>query len=163
MPIRYSLGRKTIKQGEKTISRKVYATMQITSVCQTDEFVNKVIKSGFIGDRGNIISVISAVVDCLQEELLEGRRVYVGDLGSFQCVINGTGADSADDFSVAGNIRGLTVRWEPSKYFQNLHSRAKYKRVARRSTQRLERRESDRELQAKLDASRKKPKGEEQE
>ncbi|MCD8284861.1 MAG: hypothetical protein LUB62_01365, partial [Prevotellaceae bacterium] len=136
---------------------------QITGVCPADEFADRVVKRGFIGDRGLVNGVISAVVDCLQEELLEGRRVYVGDLGSFQCVINGTGADSAEEFSVADNIRGLTVRWEPSKYFENLHSRAKYKRVARRSTQKRERRESNRELQAKLDALRQKPQGEEQE
>ncbi|MCD7721554.1 MAG: hypothetical protein LUI09_04930 [Prevotellaceae bacterium] len=141
--------------------RKLYATMQITGVCPADELANKVIKRGFIGDRGLVNAVISAVVDCLQQELLEGRRVYVGDLGSFQCVINGTGADSAEEFSVAGNIRGLTVRWEPSKYFLDLHSRAKYKRVPKRSTQRRERRESDREMEATLEAQRREAEGEE--
>ncbi|MCD7721671.1 MAG: hypothetical protein LUI09_05520 [Prevotellaceae bacterium] len=162
MPIHYSIGHKTIKPGDKSTQRKVYATMQITSVCQTEEFVNRVIKRGFIGDRGHILAVVSAVVDCLREELLEGRRVYVGDLGSFQCVINSTGADTVDDFSAQNNIQGLTVKWMPSKYFENLHREAEYKHVTKRSTQRESMRRSNREMTEKLDAANKKPEAKEE-
>ncbi len=153
MPIHFSLGRKTVKPGDRKPETKIYATAQITSVCPTDEFVSRVLKRGFIGDRGTVSAVISAVVDCLREELLMGRRVNVGDLGAFYCVINGTGAESVADFSVAGNISGLTVRWEPSKYFDDLHSEAEYKRVAKRSAQRLSSQESRREMTALLEAS----------
>ncbi|MCD8304733.1 MAG: hypothetical protein LUC86_07920 [Prevotellaceae bacterium] len=161
MAINYSLYPKYSRPGDKKSKKKLYAAAQCLGVCTTKQLMKLASKRSKSCDEPLVGAVLDTVAKCVKEMLLQGMRVNMGDLGTLYCVINGTGADTPEDFTVAGNIRGLTVRWEPSKYFENLHREAKYKRVPRRSTQRRGRRKNNQELQAKLDASNKKPEAEE--
>ena len=52
---------------------------------------------------------------CILEQLLEGKKVQFGDLGTFYLAIKSTGADTEDDFSVNQNIKGLYLRFAPSR------------------------------------------------
>ena len=70
----------------------------------------------------------------MREQLLEGRKIRLGDLGDFSVTINSIGAASADKFT-AQNIIGVNVVWDPGKDFKTLFNDAEFNLVASRSVQ----------------------------
>ena len=64
---------------------------------------------------GTIKGVLTDMVKCIKELLLEGRSVRVDDLAVFSLgIVNGEGADTPEDFSVSKNIKGLKLRAQGS-------------------------------------------------
>ncbi len=146
MPINFSLSLKSSNPGKKDPQYKVYATAQYTEIITLDRLAQKVARHMRVVNRASVIGILTSVVDVLREELLEGRRVELGDLGSFYCVINGTGAESVEDFKLKKNITGLNVNWRPGKLFRSLHDEAEYHYVPRRETQMAVMRSDDAKL-----------------
>ena len=65
--------------------------------------------SGF--SEAMIVGVLTAMVRCIKEMILEGENVKIDDLAIFSCGIrNAEGAASEDDFTVAKNIKGVKLR-----------------------------------------------------
>ena len=62
-------------------------------------------------------------VDCMREQLLEGKKIRLGDLGDFSIVLSSKGAEDADKFTVQ-NITDVKVLWEPGSEFKNLLAEA---------------------------------------
>ena len=61
--------------------------------------------------KGAITGVLTDMVNCIKELLLEGKNVKIADLAIFSLGIkNNGGADNAEDFSVTKNIRGVKLR-----------------------------------------------------
>lgn len=52
---------------------------------------------------------------CILEQLLEGKKVQFGDLGTFYLAIKSTGADTEEEYSVNQNVKGLYLRFAPSR------------------------------------------------
>ena len=73
-------------------------------------------------------------VDCMREQLLEGKKIRLGDLGDFSIVLSSKGAEDADKFT-AQNITDVKVLWEPGAEFKNLLADAEFNLVASRSAQ----------------------------
>ena len=73
-------------------------------------------------------------VDCMREQLLEGKKIRLGDLGDFSILLSSKGAEDADKFS-AQNITDVKVQWEPGQEFKNLRDDAEFNLVASRSAQ----------------------------
>ena len=61
------------------------------------------------------LGVADKLQSCILEQLLEGKKVQFGKLGTFYLAVKSTGANSEDDFSVATNIKGLYLRFAPSR------------------------------------------------
>ena len=61
------------------------------------------------------LGVADTLQSCILEQLLEGKKVQFGELGTFYLAVKSTGANSEDDFSVATNIKGLYLRFAPSR------------------------------------------------
>ena len=61
------------------------------------------------------LGVADKLQSCILEQLLEGKKVQFGELGTFYLAVKSTGANSEDDFSVATNIKGLYLRFAPSR------------------------------------------------
>ena len=66
--------------------------------------------SGF--SEAMCLGVITAMIRCIKEMILEGKNVKIDDLAIFSCGIKNTpgGAESEDDFTVSKNIRGVKLR-----------------------------------------------------
>ena len=62
--------------------------------------------------KGAIKGMLTDMVACIKELLLEGKNVKVADLAIFSLGIKNTkgGADSEEDFSVVKNIQGVKFR-----------------------------------------------------
>ena len=61
--------------------------------------------------KGAVKGMLTDMVGCIKELLLEGKNVKIADLAIFSLGIkNNGGADNAEDFSVTKNIRGVKLR-----------------------------------------------------
>jgi len=70
----------------------------------------------------------------MREQLLEGKKIRLGDLGDFSVSLASKGAESADKFS-AQNITDVKVVWDPGAEFKTLLDDAEFNLVASRSAQ----------------------------
>lgn len=63
--------------------------------------------------------------------VLEGKKVEFGDLGTFYLAVKTVGAAKEEDFNMGANIKGLYLRFAPSrKDINDLSSKALKKRAS---------------------------------
>lgn len=80
------------------------------------------------------LGVAKKLERCILEQLLEGKKVQFGDLGTFYLALKGDGAVSEKDYSV-NNINGLYLRFAANRCDINdltsktLKKRASFKNV----------------------------------
>ena len=55
------------------------------------------------------------LANCLLEQLLEGKKVQFGDLGTFYLSVKSNGADDEEKFNAGTDIKGLYLRFAPSR------------------------------------------------
>jgi predicted histone-like DNA-binding protein len=53
--------------------------------------------------------------NCILEQLLEGKKVQFGDLGTFYLAVKSEGTDKEEDFNLGNNIKGLFLKFAPSR------------------------------------------------
>ena len=83
---------------------------------------------------GDIKSTIQNFVEKLKEQLLEGKKVLLDELGDFWISITSMGAESCEAFT-SKNITGVNIIFTPGDDFQNLIGRAEFNLVASRVAQ----------------------------
>lgn len=118
----------------KTEVQKAYAIAQYTDVMNIEKFARHISSHGSVYSRADISAILYLAVDCMREQLLEGKKIRLGDLGDFSINLSSKGADSADKFS-AQNITGVNVVWEPGIEFKSLLADAEFNLVASRNAQ----------------------------
>ena len=61
--------------------------------------------------KGAITGMLTDMVNCIKELLLEGKNVKIADLAIFSLGIkNNGGATAEDDFSITKNVKGVKLR-----------------------------------------------------
>ena len=135
--INYTLTEKSAKPGLKLAEideRKIYGQTQISEVMDLRSFSQHIASHGSVYNRGDIYAVITQMVDCLHEQLLEGKKVQLGDLGSFSPAISTEGVETASEFS-RKHIKKRRVIWSPGEMFKDLISEADFQLVPSRKGQ----------------------------
>lgn len=112
---------------------KAYAKAQVKEVMSFRDFVNHISEHGGY-KRGQVKGVLSDMCSCLVEQLLEGKKVMLDELGNFWLSLSSDGAESCEAFS-AKNITGVNIIFTPGEDFENLLSRASFNPVPSRSLQ----------------------------
>ena len=70
------------------------------------------------------------LTNCLLEQLLEGKKVQFGELGTFYLAVKSKGVANEDDYNMGSDIKGLYLRFQPSRQDVNdLSSKALKKRA----------------------------------
>ena len=118
----------------KTEVQKAYAIAQYTDVMNIEKFARHISSHGSVYSRADISAILYLAVDCMREQLLEGKKIRLGDLGDFSINLSSKGADSADKFS-AQNITGVNGVWGPGIEFKSLLADAGVNLVASRNAQ----------------------------
>ena len=118
----------------KTEVQKAYAIAQYTDVMNIEKFARHISTHGCVYSRADISAILYLAVDCMREQLLEGKKIRLGDLGDFSINLTSKGADTADKFS-AQNITGVNVVWDPGMEFKSLLADAEFNLVASRNAQ----------------------------
>ena len=91
---------------------KWYPRAVMTETVETDELAT-IMQRNCTLKRADIIAVISELIETMQDQLQNSKRVKLNGFGSFKIGIKGEGADSAADFSVSKNVKGLHVLFMP--------------------------------------------------
>ena len=69
--------------------------------------------------RGVIHGVLTDMLDCVKELVLDGKSVRLGDLGLFSVGLKTRGAKSRDKWSVATHVQGVTLNVRNTKTWSN--------------------------------------------
>lgn len=107
---------------------RAYGVAQIQEVMTLKQFARHIASHGSVYSRSDVQAVLLQAVDCLREQLLEGKKVELGDLGSFTIGLNTRGAETPADFT-ADNIYDVHVNWAPGQEFKNLMNDATFRLV----------------------------------
>ena len=73
--------------------------------------------------RGVIHGVLTDMLDCVKELVLDGKSVRLGDLGLFSVGLKTTGAKVREKWSVAANVLGVTLNVRNTKTWSNAELR----------------------------------------
>ena len=118
----------------KTEKKNAFATSQYSDIMTIEKFSKHISSHGSVYSRADISAILYMTVDCMREQLLEGKKIRLGDLGDFSILLSSKGAEDADKFT-AQNITDVKVQWEPGAEFKNLIADAEFNLVASRSAQ----------------------------
>ena len=99
---------------------KAYAKAQVKEVMSFRDFVSHIAEHGGY-KRGQVKGVLSDMCSCLVEQLLEGKKVMLDELGNFWLSLSSEGAESCEAFN-AKNITGVNIIFTPGEDFENLLS-----------------------------------------
>ncbi len=119
---------------DETAAPKAYARAQMRELMTFDKFVNHIAEHNGVFSRGTVQGVISDACSCVVEQLLEGKKVQLGALGTFWISLASVGADSMEEFS-ATNIKSVNIIFTPGDDFVDLRNKAEFNLVASRVAQ----------------------------
>ena len=116
------------------LPKKAYAKNQVSEIWSLEKFSKHIADHNGVYSRGTVKGVISDMCECLVEQLLNGIKIQMGELGTFGISISSEGAESIDKFS-ANNIKAVNILFAPGDDFENLIGRAEFNPVASRKAQ----------------------------
>lgn len=119
---------------DETAAPKAYAKAQMRELMTFDKFINHIASHNGGFSRGMVKGIVSDTCTCVVEQLLEGKKVQFGELGSFWISLTSTGAESMEAFTAA-NITGVNIIFTPGDDFANLINNAEFNLVASRIAQ----------------------------
>lgn len=107
--IRYIL--KQNKNSESNAYGKYYAYPVIEETVSLDQLAEHMSNHNTPFSKGAIKGMLTDMVDCIKELLLEGKNVKLPDLAIFSIGIkNNGGADNAEEFTVSKNVKSVKLR-----------------------------------------------------
>ena len=107
-----------------------YARVVTTKTMSYQELCRHMSEHNSIYGEDVCLGVANKLQSCILEQLLEGKKVQFGELGTFYLAVKSTGANREEDFSVASNIKGLYLRFAPSRTDVNNLSSKMLKKLA---------------------------------
>ena len=91
---------------------KWYPRAVITQTVDTEQLAT-IMQRNCTLKKADILAVISELIETMADQLQDSKRVKLNGFGSFKIGVRGEGADSAADFSISKNIKGLHVLFQP--------------------------------------------------
>ena len=125
---------KQVNPLDETAAPKAYAKAQMRENMSFSDFVNHIASHNGVFSRGTVKGVLSDAVSCIVEQLLNGNKVQLGELGNFWISLSSEGAETQEKFS-SSNIKAVNIVFTPGGDFENLRDRATFNLVASRVAQ----------------------------
>ncbi len=113
---------------------KAYGVNQVREVWSLEKFSKHIADHNGVYSRGTVKGVISDMCECLVEQLLNGNKIKLGELGDFGISISTEGAESLEKFTSA-NIKAVNIVFSPGDDFENLVDMAEFNPVTSRKVQ----------------------------
>lgn len=111
-----------------------YAKNQVNEVWSLEKFSKHIADHNGVYSRGTVKGVISDMCECLVEQLLNGNKIKLGELGTFGISVSSKGAESLEAFT-SKNIKAVNIVFSPGSDFENLINKAEFNPVASRVAQ----------------------------
>ncbi len=115
---------------------KVYAAAQRYKTWDLEELASHISSHNCKYNRADVHAVLTSLVDCIREQLLNGISIQLGEMGTFYIVLRskGVSVEEESEYS-ASNITAVRVGWRRGSIFQDLLDDAQFMQVASRSLQ----------------------------
>lgn len=118
---------------DETAAPKAYARAQVKEVMTFQKFIEHIAEHGG-HNRGQVKGVLSDTCKCLVEQLLEGKKIVLEELGNFWLTLSSEGAETIKAFT-ENNIKAVNILFTPGTDFENLLTRAEFTQVPSRAAQ----------------------------
>ena len=115
---------------------KYYANLQYNGKVDLDGLAEHMTEHGSVYKKGDILAILTNMVQCVKEMLLLGYKVELSDLGTFSNKIKSVGAGSASDFYSA-NIARLSAKFSVGTALKDYKDEAEFEYVPLRKNQQL--------------------------
>ena len=119
MAIKYSLSKRKNPMN-KEAAPKVYANAQASGNLSLDEVCEHIAQHGSIWTPDVVSGVVRKLVSCMEELLVAGNTISLGNLGSFSVGLKCKPSDSYEDFNAGTNIKKVYPIWKKGPVFKNL-------------------------------------------
>jgi len=107
-----------ISQNNNISSRaygKWYGRVVSTKTMSYSELCKHMSEHNSIYGEDVCLGVANKLQTCMLEQLLEGKKVQFGELGTFYLSAKSSGANKEEDFNLGINIQGLFLCFAPSR------------------------------------------------
>ncbi|MBQ9645506.1 MAG: hypothetical protein IJV24_03985 [Prevotella sp.] len=129
MPVLYKTYQNTNEKS--SANGKHYGKVVSTKTMTYRELTRHMSEHNSVYGRDVCEGVATKLQDCILEQLLEGKKVQFGELGTFYLSISSKGAEKEEDFNVGQHVRGLYLRFAPCRMDVNdLSSKTLKKRAS---------------------------------
>lgn len=98
---------------EDAANNRWYARAFTVGTVGTDDLAG-IIQRNCSMKKSDVQAVLTELVEVMQDKLQESYAVKLDGFGTFKIGISCVGADTVEEFSVAGNIKGAHVNFMPS-------------------------------------------------
>ncbi len=115
--------------GDMTGKKRYQAQVVNSSVMEFDQFVDHIAEHSSPYTRGTISGVLTDMLDCLKEQILDGKQVRLGDLGLISVGIDGKSAQTLEAWNVQQNVTGLHLLVRNTKTWSNQQLRSRCRLV----------------------------------
>ena len=122
----------TQNNNEKTAAfGKWYGRVVSTKTMTYQELCKHMSEHNSVFGEDVCLGVANKLQNCMLEQLLEGKKVQFGELGTFYLSVKSTGSQKESDFNLGANIQGLYLCFAPSRTdVNNLSSKMLKKKAA---------------------------------
>ena len=119
------------KNSKSTAFGKWYGRVVATKTMSYQEICKHMSEHNSVYGEDVCLGVANKLQSCLLEQLLEGKKVQFGELGTFYLSVKSTGTAKEDDFNLGSNINGLFLHFSPSRTdLNNLSSKMLKKKAS---------------------------------
>ena len=91
---------------------KWYPRAVMTSTVDTNALAT-IMQRNCTVKKSDILAVITELIETMQDQLQDSKRVKLNGFGTFKIGMSGSGVEKASDFSASKNIKGLHVLFQP--------------------------------------------------
>ena len=103
------------KNDKTTAFGKWYGRVVSTKTMSYQELCKHMSEHNSVYGEDVCLGVANKLQYCILEQLLEGKKVQFGELGTFYLSVKSTGANKEEDFNLGVNINGLFLCFSPSR------------------------------------------------
>ena len=103
------------KNSKSQAYQKFYGKAVATGTMTYRELVRHISEHNTVYGEDICLGVANKLQKCILEQLMESKKVQFGELGTFYLSMSTEGAESKDKFTVGQNVRGLYLRFAPSR------------------------------------------------
>jgi predicted histone-like DNA-binding protein len=90
---------------------KWYARPVVEETMNTEDLAEHMSRHNSPYSKGVLIGILTDMVACIKEQLLEGKNVRIDNLAIFSVgIASKKGADTKEEFTISGNISGVRLR-----------------------------------------------------
>ena len=94
---------------------KFYGRVVTTKTMSYQELCKHMSEHNSIYGEDVCLGVANKLQSCILEQLLEGKKVQFGELGTFYLSVRSQGAEREEDYNLGVNIKGLYLCFAPSR------------------------------------------------